>query len=60
MLQDETGTVLIIFWKEVGEKFDPSVHLEEGKQLEVGGIVTEFESTIQVRIDEPAQVRGGG
>ncbi len=56
-LTDETGSVIFIFWKETGEKIDPSVRFEVGQTVEIGGVVTEFGNTMQVRVDEPQYVR---
>lgn len=56
-LTDETGSVIFIFWKETGEKIDPSVKFEVGRTIELGGVVTEFGNTMQVRIDEPQYVK---
>ncbi len=59
-IADETGSVIFIFWKETGEKFDKSVRFEPGQTVEIGGVVTEFGNTMQVRIDEPQYVRKPG
>lgn len=57
LLSDETGTVIVIYWKEIGDQINPSVKMAVGSKVEVSGVVTEFEGTIQVRIDDGSLVR---
>lgn len=57
VVADETGSVIVIFWKEIGDQIDPSVKVEVGQKIEISGVVTEFENTIQVRIDDGTTVK---
>jgi DNA/RNA endonuclease YhcR with UshA esterase domain len=57
VLTDDTGSVIVIYWKEIGDQIDKSVKIAVGEQIEISGVATEFENTIQVRIDDGTLVK---
>jgi DNA/RNA endonuclease YhcR with UshA esterase domain len=52
MLQDSTGRMPIVYWKPVADRLPESVRPIVGQPLTASGVVTEFQGSLQLRVDD--------
>lgn len=55
-VQDETGTVEVVYWKETADVLPAENRPEIGKLIEVSGVVTEHKGKFQLRVDKADQI----
>lgn len=55
-VKDETGEITVVYWKDVQTALDKSLKIEKGQPIRVSGKTQEYRTTLQLRLDDPANI----